>query len=270
MKRRVWQIISTLLHNGYLPGYLGFTLYGGVLKGLCTPGLNCYACPGAFLGCPIGALQNFVAQRMFPFFVLGFLGLVGAGVGRMTCGWLCPFGFLQDVMKKISKRAMKLPRWMGNLKYVSLIVLAVLLPLLLGDTWFCKLCSAGGIEAAIPWALGGAVGADAMEGLRIGTLFWIKIAILAFFLLAMILIKRPFCRTFCPLGAVLSLFNRISLVKLHVDSEKCTDCGLCERMCPVDLKVYQEIDSPECIKCLECTKCPARAITARLALGDKV
>ena len=75
------------------------------------------------MSCPIGALQNFVAMRMFPFFVIGFMGLVGAGLGRMTCGWICPFGLLQDLMKKISRRTVKLPRWMGYLKYAALVVL---------------------------------------------------------------------------------------------------------------------------------------------------
>jgi polyferredoxin len=262
----VWQIISTLLHNGYIPGYLGFTLYSGILKGICTPGLNCYACPGAFFACPLGALQNFVAFRTFPYFVVGLLGLVGAGVGRMTCGWICPFGLLQDGMKKISRRVVKLPPWVGYIKYVALVVLVLILPFLLMETWYCKLCPAGGVEGAIPWALGGALGADAVEGLGIGSMFWFKMAIVGFFLLTMVYIKRPFCRTFCPLGAIFSLFNKISLVKLRLDASKCTDCGRCEQFCPVDLNAYKELDSLECIKCLECTRCPTGAIKARFGL----
>ena len=103
----------------------------------------------------------------------------------------------------------------------------------------------------------------------IGTFFWIKMVIVAAFLVAMVFVKRPFCRTFCPLGAIFSLFNRISLVKLRLDKSKCTECGLCRRLCPVDLNAYLELDSPECIKCLECTKCPTGAITARFGLGVK-
>jgi ferredoxin-type protein NapH len=267
MRRKLWQISSTILHNAYFPGFLGIRLYEGFLKGFCTPTLNCYSCPAAFLSCPVGALQNFIAMRMFPFFVVGFVGLVGAGVGRMTCGWLCPFGLLQDVMKKASSRVIRLPRWMGNLKYGSLLIVAILLPLFLMEPWFCKLCPAGGLEGAIPWAAAGAAGARAVAGLAIGSFFWVKMAILAFFLLAMVFVKRPFCRTFCPLGALFSLFNKISLVRLHVDMEACNQCGLCQEVCPVDLTAYLEVDSPECIKCLECTKCPNQAITVRFGVG---
>jgi ferredoxin-type protein NapH len=272
MKRRVWQIVSAVLHNAYLPGYLGISVYQGFLKGLCVPTLNCYACPGAFMSCPIGALQHFAMGRQFPFFLVGFMGLVGVGIGRMTCGWLCPFGFLQDMMKKISRRVVKLPRWMGKLKYVSLVILAILMPFFLADQWFSKLCPAGAVEGALPWALGGwgpdsAAGFDVVS--MIGSLFWIKMALLGAFLVGMIFIKRPFCRTMCPLGAIFSLFNRISLVRLQVDTKACTECGLCERMCPVDIKPYWEADSPECIKCLECTKCPNHAITVRFGLGGK-
>jgi len=221
------------------------------------------------MSCPIGALQQFLMGRHVPFFLLGFLGLVGAGVGRMTCGWLCPFGFLQDMMKKITGRVVKLPKWTGRLKYVSLVVLALVLAFLLSDLWFCKLCPAGGIEGAIPWTLGG-MGPDSPAGFdvvsMIGSLFWIKMVILGAFLVAMVFVKRPFCRTMCPLGAIFALFNRISLVRLRVDMKVCTQCGICERVCPVDLEPYWEIDSPECIKCLECTKCPVGAIKVGFGL----
>jgi len=271
-KRRIWQSLSAILHNAYIPGFVGMTIYQGALKGFCVPTLNCYACPGAVMSCPIGVLQHFVIARQFPFFLLGFLGLVGAGVGRMTCGWLCPFGFLQDMMKKLSGWKVKLPRWMGKLKYVSLAILALLLPFLFGEMWFSKLCPAGSIEGAIPWALGGN-GPDSAAGFDvvslIGPMFWIKMVILGAILVGMVFIKRPFCRTMCPLGAIYSLFNKASLVRLRVDRKTCTDCGLCERMCPVDLKPQLEIDSPECIKCLECTKCPTGAIKAGFALRGR-
>ena len=287
-KRRPWQITSTILHNAYLPAsiglvvYRGFlylptlskiTIFQGPLKGFCAPTLNCYACPGALMSCPIGSLQHFAIRHQFPFFLVGFLGLVGVGVGRMTCGWLCPFGFLQDLLKKISRRVVRLPRWMGNFKYASLVIIAILLPFFLGELWFSKLCPAGAIEGAIPWTAAGAAESPELAGLdvssMIGTFFWMKMAIAGVFILAMVFIKRPFCRMACPLGAIFSLFNRISLVKLRVNYKLCTDCGLCERVCPVDLKAHRELDSPECIKCLECTKCPTGAIKASFGLGDR-
>lgn len=259
---------SAVVHNSYLPGYLNLTIYQGLLKGYCVPTLNCYACPGAFCSCPIGSLQHFALTGRFPFFLLGFLGLVGTSVGRMTCGWLCPFGLLQDLLKRLSVKNIHLPRWMGNLKYASLVLIAIMLPFFLKDMWFSKLCPAGGIEAAIPWAVGGSSRSPDMAGLNvrsmISSMFWIKMAILSFFLIAMVFIKRPFCRTACPLGAILSLMNRVSFVTLRFDAEKCTGCKICNRLCPVDLDVPSQIRSPECIRCLECTKCPEKAISVKL------
>lgn len=268
-KRRIWQIASTIAHNGYFPAYFGTFLYQGLLKGGCTPTLNCYACPSAFMSCPIGTLQNYAMRRQFPFFLAGFFGVVGMGVGRMTCGWLCPFGLLQDGMKKISKRVVRLPGWVGNLKYVSLVVLAIALPFFLTESWFSKVCPMGGIEGAIPWTVVVASGSSALAGMdvrsMVGNMFWVKMAILAAFLVGMVFIKRPFCRTTCPMGAIFSFFNKLSLVRLKVDRSVCTECNFCRDVCPVDLHAYREIDSPECIKCLDCVKCPSGAIKVTLS-----
>lgn len=270
-KRGIWQAVSTVVHNGYIPAYFSTFLYQGFLKAGCTPTLNCYACPSALLSCPIGTLQNFAMRRQFPFFLVGFFGVVGMAVGRMTCGWLCPFGFLQDVIKKISRRVVPLPAWTGYLKYVSLILLAIALPLWLTESWFSKLCPQGALEGAIPWAFAGLSGNQALAGMDIGTIvgrmFWIKMVILGAFLGAMVLVKRPFCRTACPMGAILSLFNRVSLVRLAVDVRLCKQCNFCRDACPVDLVAYRQVDSPECIKCLECTKCPQGAIKTTLGFG---
>lgn len=271
MKRRITQIISTYAHNFYITGFISVTLYQGTLKSVCAPGLNCYACPAAGFSCPIGTLQHFGAVRQFPYFLLGFLGLVGLGVARFTCGWLCPFGFFQDMMKKISKRVVPLPPRLTHLKYAFLVIPAILLPIWLGDSWFSKLCPAGGLTAALPWVFMDTSRSEVVAGLEvrplIGTIFWIKMGILAGFLAAMVFIKRPFCRLMCPLGAILSLFNRFSILRLVVDKEACTACGFCHDRCPVDLVSYDEVDSPNCIKCLECTKCPSGAVKVKAVLG---
>jgi len=88
----------------------------------------------------------------------------------------------------------------------------------------------------------------------IGTLFWIKMGILAAFLALFLFVKRPFCRTICPLGAIYAFFNRISIVSLQV-RESCNDCGKCTDLCPMDLAAQTEINSENCIKCLDCVQC---------------
>ncbi len=101
--RLVIQIGFTILTNGYLYGFLNGKIYRGNLKYTCVPGLNCYSCPGAVGSCPIGALQALLNQRGFqvPFGVLGFFFLFGSLFGRFICGFLCPFGLVQDLLHKI-------------------------------------------------------------------------------------------------------------------------------------------------------------------------
>ena len=93
----------TAVTNGYAQGFLQGKIYRGKLKLICMPGLNCYSCPGALGSCPIGSLQAVLDSGKFRFscYVLGFLVLFGAVLGRFVCGWLCPFGLVQDLLHKI-------------------------------------------------------------------------------------------------------------------------------------------------------------------------
>jgi polyferredoxin len=140
------------------------------------------------------------------------------------------------------------------MKYVVLVVFVILLPLLImdkygfGQTWFCKwICPAGTLEAGLSLA---AISPD-IRG-QLGFLFSWKCAILVLFIVWMVVSKRPFCRTTCPLGAVFALFNRVSLFQMVVYEDKCTLCNKCLKDCPVDIKVYEGANSPECIRCLKC------------------
>jgi polyferredoxin len=236
-----YQLSIAVLANSYFFSFLKF---------LPCPIFNCYACPLAVFACPIGTLQHFFIIGAFPFATLGILGLTGAVVGRMTCGWLCPFGYLQDLLAKIKKKKKAIPGWLFYFRYVTLVGLVIWLPLWLKEPWFSKLCPAGTVEAGIPWLL---LRADLRA--QAGTLFAIKIGILVFFLVWMVLSKRPFCRTTCPLGAIFSLFNKVSLIKLQVSQESCAECGQCKDICPVEIDIRDDPNSLNCIRCLECTTC---------------
>ena len=97
------QLMFTVFTNGYAYGFLNGKIYQGSLKYACVPGLNCYSCPGAVASCPLGALQALLNQQGFqiPFGILGFFFLFGSLFGRFICGWLCPFGLVQDLPHKI-------------------------------------------------------------------------------------------------------------------------------------------------------------------------
>lgn len=267
---RLWvQIIFTAVTNGYLYGFASGRIYTGPLKAACVPGLNCYSCPGALGSCPIGSLQAVLGSRdyKFSFYVVGFLLFFGSLFGRFICGWLCPFGLVQDLLYKIPffRKRKNLPGhkvliWM---KYVILAVFVILLPLLVtdiigqGSPWFCKyICPSGTLGAGIPLVL-----LDSSIGAAVGKLFSWKIFLLVLVVIASLWVYRPFCKYICPLGAVYSLFNPVSMYRYKVRKGLCTKCGKCKEACKMDIPVWEKPNSLECIRCGKCLKaCPTRAL----------
>ena len=147
--RRYTQLISAVLYNSNLSGFFSGRIYQGKLKGVCAPGLNCYSCPGAVLSCPLGSLQNALMQSKYslPLYVLGTLMLFGLLFGRFICGFLCPFGLLQELLflipfKKVDKS--RFTRLLSGLKYVILVLFVFILPVVLYNPSFCEfICPAG-------------------------------------------------------------------------------------------------------------------------------
>jgi NADPH-dependent glutamate synthase beta subunit-like oxidoreductase/ferredoxin len=257
--RRITQVlIGGVLANGWIPVAWTKAIYQGPLKSFCLPLLNCHGCPLAVFSCPIGALGHYVGIHVIPFFLLGFLALVGLLVGRMACGWICPFGLIQDLMYRIPSRKYHLPRLFRYGKYVSLFLIVGLITYLTGETWFCRLCPDGGLIAGLPWMLWSPqdplTGAVIIGWSMAGSLYALKMTILCGFLVLFVLIKRPFCRGACPLGGFWAMFSRISLIKVRTGRVNSYDCQAGREVCPVDLKVCSDLPSPECINCFLCTQ----------------
>lgn len=270
--RRLTQLSSTVLANSYIGTFYVKAINANALKGVCIPFLNCYACPTAMFSCPIGTMQHFMAIHTVPYYLLAFIGLIGLSVGRMACGWLCPFGFLQDLMHKIRSPKFKTPYILSYMKYLVLIFLVIILPYMTGDLWFSKLCPAGTLTAGIPWALwdprNPSTGRPVLPD-GPGVMFYVSLIILTGFLVWFVLSKRPFCKVVCPMGALLSLFNRFSMIRLEA-SPQCDGCNKCQAKCPMDLNIYLEVDSKECIRCLECTRCEHVRLITPFALAREV
>jgi ferredoxin len=255
--RRIVQFISAIGINSYIPDVKDFSIYQGSTKSLCAPGLNCYACPFARTSCPIGSLQHFVVIRQFPYYILGYIGLVGIAFGRAFCGWLCPFGLLQELIKKITYFRLKIEKSWGILKYVILLVMIPVVYFTY-EPWFCKLCPAGTIEGTFPIML-------SPQWTELSKLisfrFFIKLVIAIVFIFLFVVIRRPFCRYMCPLGAMWGLFNKISFVRMKVDNSRCVKCNLCQEVCPMDIKIYEDPNHFDCIRCLKCVYvCPQKII----------
>lgn len=274
---RGWiQAAATLLTNIHIPNLLKGKIYQGNVKTMCVPGLNCYSCPAATGACPIGAFQAVVGSSKFKFtyYITGFFILLGVLLGRFICGFLCPFGWFQDLLHKIPGKKFSTAKLkpLRYLKYVILVVFVILLPafvtnsLGMGDPFFCKyICPQGVLEGAISLSL-------ANSGIRaaLGHLFTFKFTVLALFIILSILFYRPFCKWICPLGAVYSLFNKVSFLKIQVDHEKCVGCQKCSRVCKMDVNVVDTPNHPECIRCGECMKaCPTDAICYHYGFSTK-
>lgn len=265
---RGWiQAAATLLTNIHLPNFIKGGIYQGKGKAVCVPGLNCYSCPGAAGACPIGSFQAVVGSSKFRFsyYITGFLILLGVLLGRFICGFLCPFGWLQELLHKIptKKLSTKKLKPLTYLKYVILLFAVVLLPAIvvndlgMGDPFFCKyICPQGVLEGAIPLAA-------VNEGIRsaLGPLFNRKLIILIVVVVLSVLFYRPFCKWICPLGAFYALMNKVSLLGIKVDEHKCVSCGKCARVCKMDVDVTKTPNHTECIRCGKCiTSCPTDAI----------
>ncbi len=262
-KRLTVQAAAALLQNAHIAGFFNGTIYTGPLKSVCVPGLNCYSCPGAVGACPVGSLQSALTKSKpsFPFYVLGFLLLCGALLGRTVCGFLCPFGLVQDLLFKIPffKKLRTFPgeKYLRWLKYAVAALLVFALPLLYKLPYFCKyLCPAGTLFGAIPL-----LSVDQLLSDQIGPLFWWKLIVLVWIVLLSLLLSRPFCRWLCPLGAFYGLFARVSLVRLHYAASVCVHCGRCQAVCPMGIDPVTQYDSPECIRCGRCARvCPTKAL----------
>ncbi|WP_040329726.1 4Fe-4S binding protein [Clostridium ihumii] len=268
-KRRITQIISATLTNANIKGFVQGEIYKGNLKKMCIPGMNCYSCPSAIGACPIGALQAVVGTMKYnvSLYVLGIISLLGVIFGRFICGWICPFGLIEDLLYKIPTKKFKVNRSVNNIlkyfKYFVLITFVIILPTFLvnefgiSPPYFCEyICPVGTLEGGLPLII-------MNESLRktIGFLFYWKLMILLVIVVLSIFIYRPFCRYICPLGALYSLFNKISFYKYKIDKNKCTGCNACTNKCKINIEIHENPNSLECIRCGQCIKiCPTNAI----------
>ena len=266
-KRKLIQLYAALLTNANIKGFVTGQIYKGSLKNICSPGLNCYSCPGASGACPLGSLQNALAasRTRVPFYLFGIIVLYGILLGRWICGFLCPFGLIQELLYKIKTPKIKksgVTRILSYLKYVILALFTIALPLIYALREFplpafCKyICPAGTLEGAIG-LLSNSANTEMLP--MLGPLFTWKFAVLMVIVIGSIFMYRFFCRFLCPLGALYGLFNRISLLGIKLEKPKCTDCGACYAKCQMDIR---HVGDAECISCGECmSSCPTGAIT---------
>ena len=265
VRRKIIQVAAFGFTNSHVGNLFGGKIYRGSWKNFCSPGLNCYSCPAAGLACPIGAMQAVEGSPKFgiSFYLTGFVLALGVLFGRAICGYVCPFGLIQELLHKIPSPKIHLPKPLTYVKYLILAAFVLLIPALLTDAYgigtptFCEfICPAGTLEGGLPILL-----THPELRAQLGGIFILKAAILVLTIAGCIIVCRCFCKIMCPLGAIYGLLNKISLYRVHVQSERCVSCGTCRQVCPMDVDPVNHPDSAECIRCGKCAaSCPHHAL----------
>ncbi len=252
-KRRITQVFALIFSNAYFLSALSYIPCGY---------LQCSNCAISTFACPLILIQRgavVVSMGMFSMMsakiiasvggALAMLALFGALFGTWGCGWLCPFGFVQDMLGKIPVKKFTLPGWAGHLRIPIFIAAVVIVPYLTNSMFFCDICPPGAINRIWQQAAGIPLFFKSPEGV----LAVISVGLMVALLFASVFIQRPFCTLLCPIGGVMGLFNKISGVFIKVDHESCVECNLCKKACPQGLDPVKTPAHTQCTRCLECT-----------------
>lgn len=231
---------------------LGFTL---ILKtGFVCPFLYCHGCPFATFSCPIGTLQNFVIYGQFPLLTVGSLGVYGIIFGRAFCGWACPFGTLHDILSPTNRRKEVNIRNYWYVKY-TMLALTLAVAWFALDTVFCRYCPSGSLFAAIPfYALNPTI--------PMSQPFYIHMSTLVLTLVLASVTSRFWCRYLCPMGAIAGAFNKISIMNISLDENRCKKCFGCLEACGMGIDKLEDIgSSTDCTLCGRCVEaCREKAL----------
>ena len=260
MKKKLKTMAPKRIAVQFLSLVLLLSSWGPEFKWLCMPVLSCHSCPLAWFACPIGVFIHYAGYQTFPFVAFGTVLLLGVAAGRLLCGWVCPFGLLQDLLYRVPSRKFDLPAWSAWIKYPVLVLTVLVFPFFLGEaTWlsFCRICPASAVEVTVPNLIMGGSG-----GISIAAA--VKLGVLALVIIGAVVSSRSFCKLFCPIGALLAPLNFIAFWKIKVPTQNCVTCKMCNKVCPQHGNPSSRIAegiSPnralECIVCYECrTVCP--------------
>lgn len=283
--RLLIQAIIFLLMNAVVLGYNPLPLTLPIMQPLNTP--------TTVVGGNFEAINRLLAEGVFPFLAIGILMLVSTLVGRLMCGWACPFGFIQDIVSLTRSKYtfVATPTHMNlkKIKYYVLIItlffaatlaIATLYPwrdsyrqalgFLYPNPYFAfdqpmtlfvvvpYLAFYPQVNGLMPKALG--------DIASINPFLIFRLAVLAFFLVIPAYIPRFWCRYFCPNGALVGLFGKHSILDIRRNPVRCeTGCRECNDACPMQIdiagKITPLIQDTECIKCFNCVlACPHNAL----------
>ena len=199
--------------------------------------------------------------------LLGALG-VALVAGRAFCGWLCPLGAVQDFVAEWTRKLFGEKRHIRGKqsKTILLLRLPVIVDRPLRYTKYLALAVIliASLYMAFP-PLREFCPVRAVFGLKMTALLWLTLVV---FLAGSILVERFWCKYFCPFGAALAIFNKISPVRLTLDHNHCNDCGRCDIECSMGIEdVPANLNNVECVRCMECLNTCAREGSLELKIG---
>lgn len=166
-------------------------------------------------------------------------------LGRVFCSWVCPVTFILElfdrIRKTLSRKAFLRNRLVVAKKVLWFtLITELVISMIIGAPLFVFLSPPG------------LVGREVMMLVFFRTLA-LEGSLLLMIIVLELLTRRFFCRSFCPLGALLAFLGRKRKLRVEVSREHCTKCGRCERSCPMGLVPrLGEGLSPYCWNCGEC------------------
>ncbi|MGB9683508.1 MAG: 4Fe-4S binding protein [Candidatus Bathyarchaeales archaeon] len=234
---------------------------------------------------------------VFPWLAVASFLAVGVLLGKSLCGWVCPFGFIQDLIDFIKVKKMEVsPKTHEDMTLMKYFVLGITLFIsvtfsaakLLGAhrsyenamgifayAPFTAVSPSETLFATLPKMVQGFSNAivekpvlEALAGvLDLPPLFWVQLFILVGVLVFAAYVPRGWCKYFCPHGAIMAVLNRFSFMGLRRDPVKCVkgECRECVKTCPMRVRIlelpWEKFSDPECIYCLKCVDaCSNKAI----------
>jgi len=265
---------------------------------LVVPALNCLGVEWKTFGCAFGVLQDLLYRTVTLWIVPAIFLVAGVIVSRAFCGWICPFGFVMDLLRFIKRKgtefSLRTHNFLKDVKYgvlFSVLLISGTLAVTLisnpvageeykaalgvfGVAPFCVLCPAGTLFALIPTFIVKVLPTLPPIYLMsweqftkiVSALFFTRIALLAMFLVASFYVTRFWCRYACPVGGLMALISRFSYLGLRRNLTKCTKCRLCVEKCPMVVPIldlpWEKFTDPECTLCMECyDACPEGALS---------
>lgn len=232
----------------------------------------------------IDMLQVMIILLIPPLLPLATLILFNVTLGRLFCGWICPFGFAQDLLSYIfganRNISSKIHSRMIYFKYLVLFLVIIatisLASLTITNSLeafanrygrgvsimpFTSISPDATLFGTIPLLFSLGILPASFDKLfsSINTALFIRYFILVLILVLSARITRFWCRYICPMGALNALFSSKSFLGIYRGVGKCDECGLCNKICPVQIDVVNaklgRINSKECIMCFECVAC---------------